>query len=151
MLFPWWSVSSDLFKQFAKVFEVAGCTDLHFHDLRHEAIYHLFERTTLQPMMIARISGHSTPKLLQRYLSLRGSDLAEQYDPQANYDLMDPENFKVGEVRRGVYLENTWKVGKIEGEVFHYNGEPAGKLEGLTTTRYDRPPTQCQLVKHESC
>ena len=87
LLFPWWSgnhenkelrsVSSDLSKQFAKVFEAAGCPDLHFHDLRHEAICRLFERTTLQPMMIARISGHSSPKLLQRYLSLRGSDLAE--------------------------------------------------------------------------
>ena len=87
LLFPWWngehkskelrSTTSFLSKQFGNVFGAAGCPDLHFHDLRHEATCRLFERTKLPEMMIARITGHSSPKLLMRYLSLRGSDLAE--------------------------------------------------------------------------
>lgn len=87
LLFPWWSgeyenkelraTSAALSKQFGNVFDAAGCPDLHFHDLRHEATCRLFERTKLPEMMIARITGHSSPKLLMRYLSLRGSDLAQ--------------------------------------------------------------------------
>lgn len=87
LLFPWWngeyenkelrSITAALSKKFGNVFDAAGCPDLHFHDLRHEATCRLFERTKLPEMMIARITGHSSPKLLMRYLSLRGSDLAE--------------------------------------------------------------------------
>lgn len=87
LLFPWWngnhegkelrSVTASLSKKFGTVFDAAGCPDLHFHDLRHEATCRLFERTKLPEMMIARITGHSSPKLLMRYLSLRGSDLAQ--------------------------------------------------------------------------
>lgn len=76
--------------------------------------------------------------------------MAEQYDPQESYDLMDPENIKVGEVRKGVYYEGTWQIGKIEGEVFHYNGEPAGKRDGLTITRDDLPLAVFQLVKQDA-
>lgn len=74
-----------------------------------------------------------------------------QYDPQANYDFLDPEGFKLGEVRQGRYFEGTWEIGSIEGDVFHYNGEAAGKLEGLTVTRNDPPGqlTQCTLVLQE--
>lgn len=71
-----------------------------------------------------------------------------EYDPQANYDFLDPEGFKLGEVRKSRYFESTWEMGYIEGDVFHYNGEATGKLEGLTVTRNDPPGqlTQCTLV-----
>lgn len=74
-----------------------------------------------------------------------------EYDPQAHYDLLDPEGIKVGELRKGRYFEGTWEVGYVEGDVFHYNGSPAGKLEGLTITRDDPPGelTQCTLVLQE--
>lgn len=74
-----------------------------------------------------------------------------EYDSQANYDFLDPEGFKLGEVRKGRYFESTWEIGYIEGDVFHYNGEAAGKLEGLTVTRNDPPGqlTQCTLVLQE--
>ena len=71
------------------------------------------------------------------------------YDPQAIYDVIDPEGIKLGELRKGVYFEGDWEAGGIEGDVFHYNGKPAGKLEGLTVTRDDPPGerlTQVQLV-----
>ncbi|UOB56545.1 site-specific integrase [Burkholderia pyrrocinia] len=62
--------------QFGRIFDAAGCPDLVFHDLRHEATSRLYERTTLSDIQIAKITGHSDPKVLMRYANLRGSDLA---------------------------------------------------------------------------
>ena len=86
LLFPWWNgrvsdealrkTTSLLSRQFARVFEAAGCADLHFHDLRHEATSRLFERTKLSDIEISRITGHKDPRVLRRYSNLRGSDLA---------------------------------------------------------------------------
>ena len=53
----------------------AGVDDLHFHDLRHEAVSRLFERG-LSMMEVASISGHKTLSMLQRYTHLRAEDLA---------------------------------------------------------------------------
>lgn len=69
-------VSSRLSAQFGRIFDAAGCSDLVFHDLRHEATSRLFERTTLSDIQIAKITGHTNPKVLMRYANLRGSDLA---------------------------------------------------------------------------
>ena len=44
----------------------AGVDDLHFHDLRHEAISRLFERGLTAPEVSA-ISGHRDPRMLFRY------------------------------------------------------------------------------------
>ena len=54
----------------------ADCADLHFHDLRHEAVARFFERTKLQTMEFALIAGHTELKTLQRYANLRPSILA---------------------------------------------------------------------------
>ncbi|MCW3640475.1 site-specific integrase [Burkholderia cenocepacia] len=62
--------------QFGRIFNAAGCPDLAFHDLRHEATSRLYERTTLSDIQIAKITGHTDPKVLMRYANLRGSDLA---------------------------------------------------------------------------
>lgn len=78
--------------------------------------------------------------------------MSEQYDPQGHYDVLDPENFKVGELRQGHYFEGSWEVGMVDGKLFHYNGKPAGKLEGLTLTRNDPPGealTQYLLLRRE--
>lgn len=69
-------VTSLLSRRFATVFDMAGCGDLHAHDLRHEATCRLYERTTLSDVQIARITGHKDLRMLRRYASLRGSDLA---------------------------------------------------------------------------
>lgn len=68
--------TSMLSKFFLRVFQAAGCEDLHFHDLRHEATCRLFIRTALSDTQISRITGHRDPRMLRRYASLRGSDLA---------------------------------------------------------------------------
>ena len=87
-LFPWWNgeldhdalraTTSKLSRQFARIFDAAGCADLRFHDLRHEATSRLFERTKLSDVEVSRITGHKDPRVLRRYSNLRGSDLARK-------------------------------------------------------------------------
>lgn len=48
----------------------AGIEDLHFHDLRHEAISRFFERGLTIPE-VALISGHKDPRMLFRYTHLK--------------------------------------------------------------------------------
>lgn len=84
LLFPWWNgedaslpaTSDFLSKLFANIFEQAGCEDLRFHDLRHEATSRLFERTQLSETQIMKITGHKSQRMMMRYANLRGSDLA---------------------------------------------------------------------------
>lgn len=86
LLFPWWDgdtsraalarVTSRLSRQFARIFDAAGCADLNFHDLRHEATSRFYERSTLSDVQIASITGHADPRMLRRYANLRGSQLA---------------------------------------------------------------------------
>lgn len=52
----------------------AECPDLHFHDLRHEAVSRLFEKG-LDVIAVATISGHKELRMLQRYTHLRAEDL----------------------------------------------------------------------------
>lgn len=85
-LLPFWSgdlseevltaTTSNLSQKFARIFMLAGAADLRFHDLRHEATCRLYEKTKLSDVQIARITGHKDIRMLRRYASLRGSDLA---------------------------------------------------------------------------
>lgn len=87
-LFPWWdgdrspkvlaAVTSRLSRQYDRLFDAAGATDLHFHDLRHEATSRIYERTTLSDVEIARITGHKDLRMLKRYANLRASKLAKK-------------------------------------------------------------------------
>lgn len=65
---------------FKRITKRADCVDLRFHDLRHEATSRFFERTSLQTMEIALITGHTELKTLQRYANLRPSILASKLD-----------------------------------------------------------------------
>lgn len=53
----------------------AGITNLHFHDLRHEAISRFFELGLAVPE-VALISGHKDPRMLFRYTHLKAADVA---------------------------------------------------------------------------
>ncbi len=55
----------------------AGLEDLHFHDLRHEAISRFFERGLTVPE-VALISGHKDARMLFRYTHLRAEDVARK-------------------------------------------------------------------------
>jgi integrase len=59
---------------FIRVCKRAGITDLHFHDLRHEATSRLFEKG-LNVMEVASITGHADVRMLARYTHLRADDL----------------------------------------------------------------------------
>lgn len=84
MVFPWWdgdratlvATSDFLSKLFGSITDAAGCLDLKFHDLRHTATCHLYERTTLSDIQISKITGHRSLAMLRRYANLRGSDLS---------------------------------------------------------------------------
>lgn len=86
-LYPWWggdtsqkalvTTSDELSKLFAKIFEHAGAKGLRLHDLRHEAVSRLFERTRLVEAQIMKIVGHRSHSMMLRYANLRGSDLAD--------------------------------------------------------------------------
>ena len=60
-----------------RVTKRAGLADLHFHDLRHEAVSRFFEMGLSLPE-VAIISGHRDPRMLFRYTHLRPIALAEK-------------------------------------------------------------------------
>jgi integrase len=57
----------------------AGCGNLHFHDLRHEAVSRLFEKV-LNIAEVSAISGHKELRMLARYTHLRAADLVRRLD-----------------------------------------------------------------------
>ena len=71
-------VTDLLSSQFKRIFEYGGFGDLNFHDTRHEATSRLFEKTELNVLEIAKITGHKDLRSLMRYANLRGSDLASK-------------------------------------------------------------------------
>jgi len=57
----------------------AGIVDLHFHDLRHEAVSRLVE-AGLSDQEVSAISGHKSMQMLKRYTHLRAEDLVARID-----------------------------------------------------------------------
>lgn len=58
--------------------------DLKFHDLRHEAISRLFEKSSLDMMEVAAISGHKSLGMLKRYTHLKAQKLVKKLDGNKN-------------------------------------------------------------------
>lgn len=65
-------------QRFMDVAKRAAVSNFHFHDLRHEAISRLFENTDLSDLEIARISGHTSLQMLDRYTHFRAHKLADR-------------------------------------------------------------------------
>lgn len=63
----------------------SGISDLHFHDLRHEAISRFFE-LGLSVAEVSHISGHRDPRMLFRYTHLRALDLAKRLRGTAAFE-----------------------------------------------------------------
>lgn len=57
-----------------------GIQNLHFHDLRHEAISRLFELGSLDMMEVAAISGHKSLSMLKRYTHLKAQRLVRKLE-----------------------------------------------------------------------
>lgn len=93
-IFPWWGgtddrkaldrITSRLSRAFGRVFAYAGCDGLTEHDLRHEATCRWVlmrdrdGRWMFRGEEVMRITGHEDPRVFMRYVSLRGSDLADR-------------------------------------------------------------------------
>lgn len=54
--------------------------NLHFHDLRHEAVSRFFELGTLDMMEVAAISGHKSLSMLKRYTHLKAQRLVRKLE-----------------------------------------------------------------------
>ena len=69
--------SESISQAFERACNRANIIDLHFHDLRHEAVSRLFEKGFSLPE-VAAISGHKTWAMLKRYTHLKAEDLAKK-------------------------------------------------------------------------
>jgi integrase len=75
------ATTTSLSRMFANVFAEAGSDDLHFHDTRHEALCRwVLESPELTSEQLGRAAGMRDARTRQRYLSLRGSELADILD-----------------------------------------------------------------------
>lgn len=93
LVFPFWSGNPDELKKvtarlsaaFARLFNYARCSDLTEHDLRHEACCRWVTLRNsrggwmFSDLEVCKIMGWSDPKMMLRYASLRGSDLAARF------------------------------------------------------------------------
>lgn len=71
---PFKTSCNALRKSWNRMLKRAGIDDLHFHDLRHEAISKFFERGLTIPE-VSLISGHKDVKQLMRYTHLKPENL----------------------------------------------------------------------------
>lgn len=74
-VFP--TTASAVRQAWVRICRRADIQDLHFHDLRHEAISRLFEKGLSIPE-VALISGHRDYRQLFRYTHLRAEDLVQK-------------------------------------------------------------------------
>jgi len=72
-----------------RLVDKAGIKDLHFHDLRHEAVSRFFERGLSVPE-VALISGHRDFRMLFRYTHLKAEDVAKKLSPALFREKSDP-------------------------------------------------------------
>lgn len=79
-VFHQWGNSNTLSKAWRRLSHRAGVDEFRFHDLRHEAVSRLFEKTKLSDAEIMSITGHTSAKILLGYAHLRPSYLADKMD-----------------------------------------------------------------------
>lgn len=56
----------------------ANISDFHWHDLRHESLSRFAERGDLSVLELAAISGHKTLRMMQMYVQLHATKLAQK-------------------------------------------------------------------------
>jgi integrase len=66
-------------KMWLKIKTESGFSNLHFHDLRHEAVSRFVE-AGLSDQEVSAISGHKSMQMLKRYTHLRAEDLVGRVD-----------------------------------------------------------------------
>ena len=74
-----WKTTSGFQSSWQRLIKSSGIVNLHFHDLRHEAISRLFEKG-LNPMEVSAISGHKSMQVLKRYTHIKTKYLLKKID-----------------------------------------------------------------------
>lgn len=64
---------------FRRAMERVQVQDLRLHDLRHEATSRIFEKTTLRTEEVGHITGHTDPRMLQRYYNMRPEEFVDRF------------------------------------------------------------------------
>ena len=64
---------------FKRARECVGSEDLRVHDLRHEGTSRLFEMTDLRANEIGHVTGHTDPRMLERYYNKRPGEFVERF------------------------------------------------------------------------
>lgn len=64
---------------FKRARERVGSEDLRVHDLRHEGTSRLFENTDLRANEIGHVTGHTDPRMLERYYNKRPGEFVERF------------------------------------------------------------------------
>lgn len=57
----------------------AGCIELRGHDFRHESTSTMFEDTDLRANEIGHITGHTDPRMLERYYNKRPAEFVARF------------------------------------------------------------------------
>jgi integrase len=68
---------------FTRACQRLGIENLHYHDLRHDAVSRLFE-AGLRIEQVALVSGHKDWKTLQRYTHLKPADVAAAFPAKSS-------------------------------------------------------------------
>lgn len=64
---------------FRRARERVGIVDLRLHDARHEATSRLFEKTDLRANEIGYVTGHTDPRMLERYYNKRPQEFVNRF------------------------------------------------------------------------
>jgi integrase len=64
---------------FKRARERAASFNLRFHDLRHEGTSILFEQTDLRANEIGHITGHTDPRMIERYYNKRPEEFVQRF------------------------------------------------------------------------
>lgn len=148
---------------FKRITTRAKCDDLRFHDLRHEATSRFFERTSLQMMEIAAITGHTQLGTLQRYANLRPSILSDKLDARQSWSDYQrqtqqpaPKEGNPGEDNAQIklVLENLKKAGLVADVIADGSRLslilPDRSKKATTATRTSEPASRPRVSKTRS-
>lgn len=100
-----------------------GIEDLHFHDLRHEAISRLFEKGSLEMMEIAAISGHKSLSMLKRYTHLKAQKLVSKLEGNKNKGRQVIMNHMIPYPAKVDSLENKFRLTLLDFEDVYIESE----------------------------
>jgi integrase/predicted RNase H-like HicB family nuclease len=122
--------------------ERLGINNLHFHDLRHEAVSRLFELGTLDVMEVAAISGHKSMSMLKRYTHLSVLKLLPKLEGPKNKAFQVLRNNLVPYPAKFREVDGTFHIKILDFEDLEFEADSREAVllsarEKLKTTIYD--------------